>query len=124
MRKGYRNPSAKAPVIHPGDEAPFLGWRGEGVHAPNDDEMLDKGGRACYAWNRRSRRRSVRLIGTQKTKENQPPKQRMPTFLLELPLQVEAGQAKRLRAHLEAARQFYNAVLSTGQTRLRRMQAD
>jgi len=24
----YRNPSAKAPVIHPGDEAPFLVWRG------------------------------------------------------------------------------------------------
>jgi len=26
----YRNPSAKAPEIHPGDEAPFLVWRGEG----------------------------------------------------------------------------------------------
>ena len=26
----YRNPSAKAPVIHPGDEAPFLLWEGEG----------------------------------------------------------------------------------------------
>jgi len=35
-----------------------------------------------------------------------------PTFLLELPLQVTPGQAKRLRAHLEVARQFYNAVLS------------
>ena len=47
-----------------------------------------------------------------------------PTFLLELPLQVTAGQAKRLRAHLEAARQFYNAVLSEGQRRLRHMRAD
>ena len=47
-----------------------------------------------------------------------------PTFLLELPLQVTPGQAKRLRAHLEAARQFYNAVLSEGQRRLRRMRAD
>jgi hypothetical protein len=47
-----------------------------------------------------------------------------PTFLLELPLQVTAGQAKHLRAHLEAARQFYNAVLSEGQRRLRRMRAD
>ena len=47
-----------------------------------------------------------------------------PTFLLELPLQVTAGQAKRLRAHLEAARQLYNAVLSEGQRRLRRMRAD
>src|SRR5215469_5348778 len=35
-----------------------------------------------------------------------------PTFLLELPLRVNPGQAKRLRAHLEAARQFYNAILS------------
>jgi hypothetical protein len=27
----YRKASAKAPVIHPGDEAPFLGWGGEGA---------------------------------------------------------------------------------------------
>ena len=47
-----------------------------------------------------------------------------PTFLLELPLLVEEGQAKRIRAHLEAARQFYNAVLSQGQKRLRQMRAD
>jgi hypothetical protein len=39
------------------------------------------------------------------------PKQQTPTFLLELPLQIEAGQARRLRAHLEVGRQFYNAVL-------------
>lgn len=47
-----------------------------------------------------------------------------PTFLLELPLEVEEGQAKRIRAHLEAGRQFYNAVLSEGQKRLRQMRAD
>jgi transposase len=47
-----------------------------------------------------------------------------PTFLLELPLGVDEGQAKRLRAHLEVARLFYNAVLSEGQSRLRRMKAD
>ena len=47
-----------------------------------------------------------------------------PTFLLELPLRVTAGQAKRLCAHLEAARQFYNAILSEGQRRLRHMRAD
>ena len=46
-----------------------------------------------------------------------------PTFLLELPLQVIPGQAKRLRAHFEAARHLYNAVLSEGQRRLRRMRA-
>src|SRR5690348_7783469 len=54
----------------------------------------------------------------------QQPKQKMPTFLLELPLQIEAGQAKRLGTHLEVGRQFYNAVLSEGQKRLRRMRAD
>ena len=47
-----------------------------------------------------------------------------PTFLLELPLMVTEGQAKHLRAHLEAGRQFYNAVLSEGQRRMRQMRAD
>src|SRR5260370_22971455 len=56
--------------------------------------------------------------------QSTPPKQKTPTFLLELPLAVEAGQAARLRGHLEAGRQFYNAVLSEGQRRLRRMKAD
>src|SRR6266852_4830380 len=51
-------------------------------------------------------------------------KSKTPTFLLELPLVVEEGQAKRLRAHLEVGRLFYNAVLSQGQSRLRRMRAD
>src|SRR5947209_16627189 len=46
------------------------------------------------------------------------------TCLLELPLVVNAGQAKRMRGHLEAGRQCYNAVLSEGQRRLRRMRAD
>src|ERR1051326_3457582 len=53
-----------------------------------------------------------------------PARKPTPTFLLELPLQVTAGQAKRLRAHLEAARQLYNALLSEGQRRLGRMRAD
>jgi hypothetical protein len=51
-------------------------------------------------------------------------RKRTPTFLLELLLQVNAGQARRLRAHLEAGRQFYNAVLSEGLKRLRAMRAD
>src|SRR5215831_14789034 len=51
-------------------------------------------------------------------------KSKTPTFLLELPLVVGEGQAKRLRAHLEAGRQFYHAVLSEGQKRLRQMRAD
>src|SRR5947209_12450598 len=52
------------------------------------------------------------------------PRKHTPTFLLELPLQVTPRQAARLRAHLEAGRQFYNSVLSQGQKRLRRMRAD
>ena len=46
------------------------------------------------------------------TEQGQETKKRTPTFLLELPLQVNESQAARLRAHLEAGRQFYNAVLS------------
>src|SRR5947209_17867136 len=68
--------------------------------------------------------RSVRLMGTKQTKQSKYSKENTPTLLLELPLEVEAGQARRLRSHLEAGRQFYNAVLSEGQRRLRRMKAD
>src|SRR5215467_13354872 len=58
------------------------------------------------------------------TDEQPHARKKTPTFHLELPLQVTPGQAKRLRAHLEAARQLYNAVLSEGQRRLWRMRAD
>lgn len=58
------------------------------------------------------------------TEQSKERKQRTPTFLLELPLQINESQAPRLRAHLEAGRQFYNAVLSQGQRRLRKMRAD
>jgi hypothetical protein len=57
-------------------------------------------------------------------KESTPPKPKTPTFLLELPLVAEAGQAARLGSHLEVGRQFYNAMLSAGQRRLRCMRAD
>src|SRR6266851_5241867 len=79
---------------------------------------LDRGREGCYAWNGCSSYPPTKDVNLMAKKS------KTPTFLLELPLVVEAGQAKRLRAHLEAARQFYNAVLSAGQTRLRRMQAD
>jgi len=62
--------------------------------------------------------------GTKRTKEAKEPKKQTPTFLLELPLVVDPAQAKRLRAHLEAGRQFYNALLSQGQRRLQQMRAD
>ena len=58
------------------------------------------------------------------TKDQTPAKHQTPTFLLELPLLVTPGQAKRIRAHLEAAPQVYNAVLSEGHRRVRRMRAD
>src|SRR6266568_715973 len=63
-------------------------------------------------------------MGTKQTRERKPAKQKTPTFLLELPLQVEAGQAKRIRGHLEAGRAFYNAILSEGSKRLHQMRAD
>jgi len=63
-------------------------------------------------------------MGTKSRGERKHPKKKTQTFLLELPLAVEAGQVARLRAHLEAGRQFYNAVLCAGQCRLRQMRAD
>src|SRR5260370_27817889 len=62
--------------------------------------------------------------GTTSHKEARELKKQTPTFLLALPLVVDAAQAKRLRAHLEAGRQFYNALLSLGQRRLHQMRAD
>ena len=63
-------------------------------------------------------------MGAKARGERTSPKTKTPTFLLELPLAVDAGQAAHLRAHLEAGRQFINAVLSAGQRRLRQMRAD
>ncbi|MGZ6367764.1 MAG: transposase [Ktedonobacteraceae bacterium] len=47
-----------------------------------------------------------------------------PTFLLELPLQVDWSQERQVRAHLEAARCLYNALLSKAMKRLRCMRND
>src|SRR5436305_4392144 len=51
-------------------------------------------------------------------------KSKTPTFLLELPLRVDAGRAKRLRAQFETARCLYNALLGEAMKRLRQMRAD
>src|SRR6266536_3516937 len=60
-----------------------------------------------------------------KQKQTTPASRRTtPTFLLELPLVVNESEAKRIRAHLHAATALYNAVLSDGNQRLRRMRAD
>ncbi|GER87336.1 hypothetical protein KDW_14980 [Dictyobacter vulcani] len=47
-----------------------------------------------------------------------------PTFLIELPLQLDWSQEADLRAHLEAARCLYNALLSECNKRLRGMRHD
>ena len=47
-----------------------------------------------------------------------------PTFLLELPLQVDWSQERHVRAHLEAARSLYNALLGEAMKRLRCMRDD
>src|SRR5690242_4885176 len=49
---------------------------------------------------------------------------RTPSFLMELPLQVDWSQEKQLRAHPEAAQCFYNALLSEANKRLRCMRND
>ena len=63
-------------------------------------------------------------MGSKKPPAEHAPQKKTPTFLLKLPLAVQAGEAARLPGHLEAGRQFYNAVLSAGQQRLRQMRAD
>src|SRR5215471_11259980 len=47
-----------------------------------------------------------------------------PTFLLELPLQVNSQQARHLRGHFEAARHLYNALLGEAVKRVRRMRTE
>ena len=49
---------------------------------------------------------------------------RTPTFLLELPLRVNWSQERQVRAHLEAARCLYNALLGEAMKRLRCMRND
>jgi transposase len=49
---------------------------------------------------------------------------RTPTFLLELPLRMDWSQERQVRAHLEAARCLYNALLGEAMKRLRCMRND
>lgn len=46
------------------------------------------------------------------------------TFLLELPLQTSSQQDKHVRAHFEAARGLYNALLGQAMKRLKQMRSD
>jgi hypothetical protein len=64
------------------------------------------------------------MMSTKNTSEDKERKPRTPTFLLELPLRIDAGQARRLCAHLEVARLFYNALLGEAKKRLDHMRAD
>jgi len=47
-----------------------------------------------------------------------------PSFLIELPLRIDWSQEAHLRAHLEAARCLYNALLAEANTRLRLMRSE
>ncbi|HEX4208619.1 MAG TPA: transposase, partial [Ktedonobacteraceae bacterium] len=47
-----------------------------------------------------------------------------PSVLIELPLKLDWSQERHLRAHLEAARCLYNALLSEANKRLRCMRND
>ena len=47
-----------------------------------------------------------------------------PTFLIELPLKLDWSNEKPLRAHLEAARSLYNALLGEANRRMRAMRTD
>src|SRR5260370_22916481 len=47
-----------------------------------------------------------------------------PSFILALPLRVNAQQAAQLHAHFECARQLYNALLAEAMKRLKRMKTE
>ena len=92
-----------------------------GLNGPNEKKRetqahsgIDRHFGLCYTLNTRSRKESMSDVKKCKT----------PTFLLELPLVVAGGQAKRLRGHFEAARQLYNALLGEARGRLHRMRND
>jgi hypothetical protein len=76
------------------------------------------------AWQQESIVMAKKSKAAKAKKEKTEKRRKTPTFVLELPLVVEPGAAKRVRAHLEAARQLYNTILSEGQRRLRLMRAD
>src|SRR5260370_42006357 len=112
----------ESPVSHPGDEAPFLLFGEARVDAVR--QCLTGAIQPAMIGIDVLLSGKARPMGTRPGRESTPPTKKTPTFLLELPLAVEAGQAARVRAHLEAGRQFYNAVLSPGQARLRQSQPD
>src|SRR6266571_2663676 len=68
--------------------------------------------------------RAAQLLWSRNQRSSRMKKSTTPTFLLELPLSVDPGQAKRLLAHFEAARCLYNALLGEALKRLRQMRAD
>jgi hypothetical protein len=51
-------------------------------------------------------------------------KSKTSTFVLELPLRIDTRASKHLRAHFEAARCLYNALLGEAMKRLGQMRAD
>ena len=82
------------------------GWGGDGTCVRDND--------AVYCWGMRKKQSSQHQPQATETRP------RTPTFLMELPLLVDAGQARCIRGYLEAGRALYNAVLSERLSLLRR----
>jgi hypothetical protein len=95
----HRERAQVAPSFKRGRNAPFLIW--------------SLGWGECF-----------RFCQTRKEEMRMSKRTKTPTFVLELPLQVDAQQAKHLRAHFEAARCLYNALLGEAMKRLKQMRAD
>ena len=103
LEAGDTTPPAAPGRVH---TCPFGLSTGQGSRAYAHLPLLAAVGRMIFTERRRPVKRST-----------------TPTFLLELPLRVDTGQAGRLRAHFESARCLYNALLGEAMKRLRRMRA-
>jgi hypothetical protein len=108
----------ESPSDSSGAEAPFLSGEARALSCLTQRVQSARIGRVVLV---EHRARLMRKKDAQKRKRSG---KQTPTYLLELPLVVHAGQAARIRGHLEAGRQCYKAVLSEGQSRLRRIRAD
>jgi hypothetical protein len=72
----------------------------------------------------RSRRNNLTEKKPASTTEEEKKPRKTPSFLVELPLRVSSADARRLSAHFEAGRQFYNNLLGQAVRRLQQMRRD
>ena len=83
----YRKPGEKASVIHSGDGPPFLSRRSDGTCVRKARVVY------CSGMSKKQQ--------PQREQIEKEPRRKTPTFLLELPLEVQADQAKQLPTHLD-----------------------